>query len=102
MSDSSPEAPEGLRSKRYFDIHPPVFWPAAILTVLCIAVTLIVGEPMKAVFSAVQQFISDTFGWFLVISVNLYLFTILFIAFSKYGDIRLGGRTAVPEFSRLS
>jgi len=57
---------------------------------------------MKAVFSATQSFISDNFGWFLVLSVNLYLFVMLFIAFSRYGEIRLGGKTAVPDFSRLS
>ncbi len=57
---------------------------------------------MTAVFSAMQSFISDNFGWFLVISVNLYLFAMLFIAFSRYGEIRLGGKNAVPDFSRLS
>ncbi|MFO8111540.1 MAG: BCCT family transporter [Desulfosalsimonadaceae bacterium] len=87
---------------RFFDIHPPVFWPTAILAMLFIATTLIVGAPMKAVFSAIQGWISDNFGWFLIISVNLYLFFMLYLAFSKYGNIRLGGKNAVPEFKRIS
>ncbi len=96
------ESTKTYRENRFFDIHPPVFWPSAILAVLFIAVTLIVGEPMDTVFSTMQSFISNNFGWFLVIAVNLYLFLMIFIAFSKVGNIRLGGKNAVPDFSRLS
>ncbi|MCF8105135.1 MAG: BCCT family transporter [Desulfohalobiaceae bacterium] len=87
---------------RFFDIHPPVFWPSAILAFLFIGITLVVGDPMKTVFSALQDFISNNFGWFLVLAVNLYLFLVIYLAFSKYGMIRLGGKNAVPDFSRLS
>ncbi|MFW6080789.1 MAG: BCCT family transporter [Desulfosalsimonas sp.] len=88
--------------KRFFDIHPPVFWPATILLALLIAVTLVVGRPMETVFSVIQEGISNNFGWFFIISVNFYLVIMLFIAFSKYGSIKLGGKNAVPEFSRTS
>ncbi|MFP3981696.1 MAG: BCCT family transporter [Desulfobacterales bacterium] len=93
---------EPRRTHRYFDIHPPVFWPTTILLGIFIAVTIAVGAPMERVFSGVQNFISSNFGWFLIISVNFYLLMMLYIAFSKYGNIRLGGKNAVPEFSRLS
>jgi len=86
--------------KKYFDIHGPVFWPASILLAIFIAITLIVGEPMEKVFNNTQNWISNNFGWFLVLVVNFYLFFTLYFAFSKYGKIRLGGRGAVPEFSR--
>ena len=89
-------------SKRWFDIHPPVFWPAALLALLFIAVTLIVGEPMSRVFDSIQSFISNNFGWLLVIAVNFYLVFMLYFAFSKYGKIRLGGKNAVPDFSRTA
>ncbi|MFW6428550.1 MAG: BCCT family transporter, partial [Desulfosalsimonas sp.] len=82
--------------------HPPVFWPTVILLVIFIAMTLLVGDPMEDVFSAIQEGISSNFGWFLILSVNFYLAVTLYIAFSKYGSIRLGGKNAVPEFSRLS
>src|SRR6056297_2037149 len=86
--------------KRLFDIHGPVFWPTAILLVIFISITIIVGEPMEKVFDGIQNWISTNFGWFLVLVVNFYLFFILFIAFTKYGKIKLGGKNAVPEFSR--
>src|SRR6056297_3632708 len=86
--------------KRLFDIHGPVFWPTAILLVIFISITIIVGEPMEKVFDGIQNWISTNFGWFLVLVVNFFLFFILFIAFTKYGKIKLGGKNAVPEFSR--
>ncbi len=101
MSKKNEEKNQGDNGKKkYFDIHPPVFWPAAILLAIFIAITLIVGRPMEAVFQSVQDWISGNFGWFLVLVVNFYLFFALYFAFSKYSTIRLGGRNAVPEFSR--
>jgi len=92
-----------LRStKKYFDVDNPVFWPSAVIIVLFIAVTLLIGEPMDKIFSAVQGGISNSGGWFFVLSVNIFLFFVLFIAFSKYGKIRLGGEKAKPEFSTLA
>ncbi len=86
-------------NKKYFDVDGPVFWPAAVLIVLFIAITLIVGKPMEKVFSTMQDGISDYGGWFFVLSINFFLFFIFYIAFSKYGRIRLGGDKAKPEFS---
>ncbi|TAJ10434.1 BCCT family transporter [Marinilabiliaceae bacterium JC017] len=89
-------------TKKYFDVDGPVFWPAAILIVTFIAITLIVGKPMEKVFSAIQGSISDYGGWFFVLSVNFFLFFVLYIAFSKYGKIKLGGNRAKPEFSLMA
>ncbi|MDF9798417.1 choline/glycine/proline betaine transport protein [Catalinimonas alkaloidigena] len=96
----SPEDQKGIN--RYFDIHAPVFWPAAIITVLFIAVTLIVGEPMEEVFSTLQTGISNYAGWFFILCVNAFLFFVLYLAFSKTGSIRFGGKHAEPEFSTLA
>ena len=89
-------------TKKYFDVDGPVFWPAAVLIVLFISITLIVGEPMNKVFSAIQTSISNFGGWFFVLAVNFFLFFVIYIAFSKYGKIKLGGSKAKPEFSKLA
>lgn len=91
-----------ISTKKYFDVDPLVFWPAAILIILFIAVTLIIGEPMNGIFASVQSAISNFGGWFFVLAVNIFLFFVLYIAFSKYGKIRLGGDKAKPEFSNLA
>jgi len=94
-----PEENALVSTKKYFDVDAPVFWPSAFLIVLFITVTLLVGAPMRKVFQSLQDQISDNGGWFFILSVNFVLFFVLYIAFSKYGSIKLGGQTAKPEFS---
>ncbi|MFW5663707.1 MAG: BCCT family transporter [bacterium] len=90
------------KTNKYFEIDPWVFWPATVLIVFFIAITLLVGEPMERIFASVQDSISEFGGWFFVLAVNLFLIFSLSIAFSKFGNIRLGGRTAKPEFKKAS
>jgi choline/glycine/proline betaine transport protein len=85
---------------RFFDIHPPVFWPTLVLLIVFITAVLVIGEPAEELFSRIQDWISTHFGWFLVLVINVLLFTVLYFAFSRMGTIRLGGRNAVPDFSR--
>ncbi len=88
-----------ISKKKYFDVDNLVFWPSALLIVLFIAITLIVGAPMNEVFAIIQDTISENGGWFFVLAVNFFLIFSLSIAFSKLGNIRLGGRLAKTEFS---
>ena len=102
MNKASKPNSDPTQQHRFFDIHPPVFWPATLLTLSFVGISLAIGEPMAAVFSAIQTFISDYFGWFLIATTNIFLFFMLLVAFSRFGQIRLGGRQAVADFSLLS
>ena len=90
------------KSPRFFDIFPPVFWPSAILALGFVGITVAVGRPMEAVFENVQAWIAASFGWLFILAVNFFLLFLLFLAASPYGRLRLGGRDAVPDFSRTS
>lgn len=89
-------------TNKYFDFYPPVFLPAAILIVLFITVTLIVGDPMEAIFSRLQNGIVDNAGWLLVMAVNVFVVICLVFAFSKFGQLRLGGPQAKSDFSTFA
>ena len=97
QSSREQQSPKGL--KKHFDVHGPVFWPSAILIVVFITITLIVGKPMQEIFKTVQTGISNVGGWFFILCVNIFLVFCFYLAFSKYGRIRLGGQDARPEFS---
>lgn len=84
---------------KLFDLHGPVAWPSSILIVVFILITLVFKSQMNAVFTAVQTGISNYAGWFFVLSVNVFLYFMIYLAFSKFGYIRLGGQDAEPEFS---
>jgi choline/glycine/proline betaine transport protein len=89
-------------AKKLFDIHAPVFYPSAIIILLFIILTLGIGEPMEEVFNTVQNGMADYAGWFFVLAVNIFVAVGLYMAFSRFGDIRLGGRDAKPEFSTFA
>ena len=91
-----------VSNNKYFDVDPPVFWVSAILIIAFILITLIVGDPMDQIFAVIQDSITENGGWFFVLAVNLFLIFCLAIAFGKFGDIRLGGQMAEPEFSKLA
>ncbi|ESA36456.1 glycine betaine abc transporter [Leptolyngbya sp. Heron Island J] len=81
-----------------FDFHPEVFLVSAGLILLFVLITLVFREPAENAFGAVQTFIAEAMGWFLILSVSVYLGIAIILAFSKFGRIRLGGQNAKPEF----
>ena len=83
-------------------MHPEVAFTSAGLIVLFIAMTLIFNDQAEKIFGAVQSFIANTSGWFLILAANIYLGVVIFFAFSRYGKIRLGGPDAKPEFSTFA
>lgn len=83
-------------------VSKPVFIVSALLILGFIifgaAFTTLAGE----VFGAMQGFITHKFGWFFVILVNIALIFCLYLAMSRYGDIRLGHQTEKPQYSLFS
>ncbi|MEB3885062.1 BCCT family transporter [Lyngbya sp. CCY1209] len=82
-----------------FDLHPQVAISSAALIVLFVALTLIFREQADQIFQAIQNTVSNIFGWFFILVANIYLGVVVILSFSKYGKIRLGGPDAKPEFS---
>ncbi|MFC4360565.1 BCCT family transporter [Halobium salinum] len=86
-----------------FDVHPVVFPVALLLIGAFIALTLILGaERANETYSAVRGFFEGNFGWFFLLAVNIFIVTIVYFAFGKYGTIRIGGVQAEKEFSDFS
>ncbi|ERG98297.1 MAG: choline/carnitine/betaine transport [Haloquadratum sp. J07HQX50] len=85
-----------------FDIHPVVFPVALVVIALFIAVTLGMGDSASAAYTWLFNTVGDTFGWFYLLAVNLFIVTLLFFALSKYGKIKIGGVEAEKEFSDFS
>ena len=84
------------------DVNGPVFFTSSIFIIISIALTLIFKEEAESYFNDIQNFISNTVGWFFVLCVNIFLIFVVYLAISKYGDIRIGGKDARPEFKTLS
>jgi BCCT family betaine/carnitine transporter len=83
-------------------IDPLVFFPTAILSLLVIAYSMIDPEGSAALFSGIRKSATDNFDWFFMSAGNLLLIFCVAVAVSPLGRIRLGGKDARPDYSRLS
>ena len=72
--------------------------PLAIIVALCV-VFFVAPDQSNAVLSKVRFFFGDTFGtYYLIIGLGVFLVS-WYIAFSKYGNIVLGGKMDKPQYN---
>jgi choline/glycine/proline betaine transport protein len=88
-----------LEGRIPYDIHGPVFFIGAGLILLFTALAITFGPQMDNVFGTLQAGIANYSGWFYVLVMNVVLLFCLYLLLSRFGDIRLGGKDAKPEFS---
>ena len=79
----------------------PVFVPAAVIMLLLVIGTAVNPESAGELFSTVLNFTTETFGWFYMLAVAIFLMFIIVLAFSSYGSIKLGPDHAVAEYNFL-
>lgn len=84
------------------DTHHPVFLISAIIVIFFVIGTLIFPSSAKTVFDSTKNWSIQNFDWFFMVSGNIFVLFCLFLIFSPFGKIRLGGKDAKPEFSRMS
>ncbi|EGA89830.1 choline/carnitine/betaine transporter [Planococcus donghaensis MPA1U2] len=77
----------------------PVFKISATIVTLFALWGLLSPQSMTKNAAAVANYIGNSFGWFYMISVAFFVAFCLFLAFSKYGKIKLGQENEKPEFS---
>lgn len=83
------------------------FAPAVVLPSLLVlgALLMLCGfYPQRAdqLFGSAQAWVVTNFDWFYTVAVTGFLVFLVLIAWSRYGDIRLGPDDAKPEFSFAS
>lgn len=79
----------------------PVFIPAVIVLLLLVVGTISDPELAGELFNQALMFTTTTFGWFYMLAVALFLMFIVVLAFSSYGNIKLGPDHAEPEYKFL-
>src|SRR5690606_10843875 len=76
-----------------------VFWSSSIILLVGIVLTLVYQQSAENTFSAIQDTVASNSGWLYILSVNVFLIFCLYLSFSEYGKIRIGGKDAKPEFN---
>ncbi|TVQ93719.1 MAG: BCCT family transporter [Chromatiaceae bacterium] len=84
------------------DVHPWVFFTSAAIIILFVVLTIFFEQHADDLFGRVQGAVSRYAGWFFVGTMNVILIYVVSLMLGRFGNIRLGGEGARPEFSTLS
>lgn len=85
-----------------FDMHPQVSLTAMALLGMFILLTILYKEQSAVFFQSLLDWTGNAFGWFYILAANFFVITMVLIAVSSFGKIRIGGPDALPEFSTFS
>ncbi|MFC7372015.1 BCCT family transporter [Fictibacillus iocasae] len=79
-----------------------VFIVSLAISLVFIIAGILVPEQFYKKATMIQNFLQDKFGWFYLLSATIFLVFVLFLAFSKFGRIRLGEAREKPEYSTIT
>jgi len=81
---------------------PQIFFVSATLAVLFVAFAIPFREAFALFFGAIGSFTFTYFGWFYVLSVTGLLGFLLWVACSRYGNLRLGPDDCSPDYATVT
>ncbi|WP_434741278.1 BCCT family transporter [Micromonospora sp. SH-82] len=101
---AEPTEPTDSAARPGTDRRPdPVLLTLSIVGVLAVVAWGFLGRDSLASFGeAGLNWVIDTFGWFFVVSANVFVVLAVVVAASRFGRIRLGRDDEEPEFSTLA
>ena len=88
-----------IKPSLFANIKRNVFLSTVVILVLFLALILFDPSGFEALTKHLNQWIIDSFSWFYVLAVALFLILLIFIAFSDMGKIKLGPDHSLPEYS---
>jgi BCCT family betaine/carnitine transporter len=81
------------------DIHNPVFLISSVLIFGFVLLSLANQEASAEFFGWLRPYLTSTFDWFLVLSVNAITLFCLALIVLPVGKVRIGGKDAKPDYS---
>jgi choline/glycine/proline betaine transport protein len=92
----------GRDGRVLLDLNPAVFVSSSVVIGALVFAGVVYREEFGGGAEAVQAWIADRTGWFLVLTVNVVLAYSLYLLCSRFGRVRIGGAAARPHFSRAA
>jgi len=89
-------------TKRSTTISPPVFYTSAALIAVLVFFASVFPQTAQSFFGDMQAWIVENVSWFYVLAVALILLAAIFMAVSRYGDIKLGPDHSQPDYKSTS
>lgn len=81
------------------DIHNPVFLISGLVIIAFVLLSLANQEASAELFGWLRPWLTSTFDWFLVSSINIILIFCLALIVLPIGSVKIGGKDATPDYS---
>ncbi|SDJ03978.1 BCCT family transporter [Natribacillus halophilus] len=75
---------------------------SVLAIVILVAVGFLLPQQLESFTGGLQLLISESFGWYYLLLVTLFLLTSIYFLFSPAGKLKLGKPDEEPEFGRIS
>ena len=83
-------------------LNPPVFFGSTFLIACLVIYSTVFKDSAQSVFGATQAWIIENASWVYILSVALILLFVVFLAMSRFGDIKLGPDHSEPEYNNTT
>jgi BCCT family betaine/carnitine transporter len=81
------------------NIHNPVFMILGAVIAAFVLIALDNQDATANLFSWLRPWLTSTFDWFLVLSIDATTLLCLMLIFHPVGKVRIGGKDARPDYS---
>ena len=81
------------------DFNPWVFITSSFIILLFVLASFLFVKELASTFNELQAWIANTTGWFFVLTTNLILAFMVYLAIGRFSGVRLGGPEARPDYS---
>jgi choline/glycine/proline betaine transport protein len=87
-----------METRTRFNIRVPVFLTSALIAILFITLGLLFLTEISFALENVQNRIATSLGWFYTLTITLFLLIALWLAYGRYGKVRLGPDYSQPDY----
>lgn len=94
MSTASP-----IKTNEQVRLNPIVFYGSTALILVLTAALILFPDSAGAALGRIQAWLSHSFGWYYMLAIGAYLFFVIWVAFSRFGTLKLGADHDKPDFS---
>ncbi|ALH94931.1 BCCT family transporter [Acinetobacter equi] len=86
----------------YSNVNPNVFLSTVIIIGIFIAIVLFAPNAFDLITKQLNHWVTDSFSWFYVLSVAIFLILLIYIALSEMGKVKLGPDHSQPTYGNAS
>ncbi len=88
-----------IKTNEQVRLNPIVFFGSTALILVLTAALILYPDSAGALLGRIQAWLSHSFGWYYMLAIGAYLFFVAWVAFSRFGTLKLGEEHEKPDFS---